>query len=412
MKETYRETGVNKIPKDWKIVEIRNIGEVVTGTTPSTKIEKFWGIGVPFVTPTDFTVSKYVHKTERNVTLEGADQGRLVSKEAVMVTCIASVGEVAMASSECITNQQINTIICNNEINPDYIYYTIVFRKNDLKRWAGITTSPIIKKSMFEKFPLSLPPLPEQRKIAEILSTVDEAIEKVDQAIEKTERIKKGLMQELLTKGIGHKEFKDTEIGRIPKEWEVVKLGDIGNLQYGFTASAKQNDTGIKFLRITDIKDDGSINWVQVPYCEINESDFEKNKLNTGDILFARIGSTTGKTCHIDKQVKGVFASYLIRFQGERNIDTKFLYYYTQSTIYWLQANKHKEGQLKKGLNATVLSNLKLQLPSLPEQINIVDILSGVDEQLVLLKQKKLEFERIKKGLMNDLLTGKRRVKA
>lgn len=195
----YKETEIGRIPKGWEVVRILDIGEVVTGTTPSTKVKEYWGEGYPFVTPTDFSDSKYVYGTERSVTLKGAKAARLIPNDSVMVTCIASVGEVSIASKVCITNQQINTIVFSKEIDSHYVYYTMLFRKKILKRWAGITTSPIIKKSLFEQFPLPLPPLCEQRKIAEILGTVDKRVELLKEKKQKFERIKKGLMNDLLT---------------------------------------------------------------------------------------------------------------------------------------------------------------------------------------------------------------------
>jgi len=104
-----------------------------------------------------------------------------------------------MSSGECLTNQQINSIICDKENNPHYIYYAMVFSKRRLKRWAGITTNPIVKKSLFELFPLPLPPLPEQQKIAEILSSVDKRIETLRKRKERLEKVKRGLMEDLLT---------------------------------------------------------------------------------------------------------------------------------------------------------------------------------------------------------------------
>ena len=195
----FKDTEIGRIPKEWEVVKVGEIGEVITGTTPSTKVKEYWGDGYLFVTPTDFSNNKYVHQTERSITPEGVEKARVIPKDSVMVTCIASVGEVAMSSEECITNQQINSIVCNEKTNPHYVYYAMKFRKNVLKRWAGITTSPIVKKSLFEKFPLPLPPLPEQQKIAEILSTVDKRLELLRNKKEKMERIKKGLMNDLLT---------------------------------------------------------------------------------------------------------------------------------------------------------------------------------------------------------------------
>jgi len=106
-------------------------------------------------------------------------------------------------------------------------------------------------------------------------------------------------------------EFKNTEIGRIPKDWDVVRLDELGELQYGYTASAIDKDTGKKLLRITDIGDYGQVVWKNVPHCEISQSNYKKYKLSIGDILFARIGATTGKSTYINKEINGVFASYI-----------------------------------------------------------------------------------------------------
>ena len=234
-KETnFKETAVGRIPKDWNVAKVVELGEVVTGTTPSTFNKEYWDGEYPFITPTDITEIKYVEKTERQVTQKGVERGRLIPKYSVLVTCIASIGKIALASEPCITNQQINAIICREGVDPHYVYYATAFRSNILKTWAGRTTNPIVKKSLFEKFPLVLPKTEnEQRTIAEVLSTVDEAIQKTSEVIGKTERLKKGLMQEFFTKGIGHNQFEDTEIGRIPKEWKVVRLGDHIELKSG-----------------------------------------------------------------------------------------------------------------------------------------------------------------------------------
>jgi len=195
-KETnFNTTSIGQMPKDWNVVTVEELGEVVTGTTPSTFNKEYWDGEYPFVTPTDITETKYVEKTERQVTQKGVERGRLIPKDSVLVTCIASIGKIALASEPCITNQQINAIVCKEKMNPHYVYYTTAFRGDILKTWAGRTTNPIVKKSLFEKFPLALPKnAKEQQRIAEVLSTVDEAIQKTSEVITKTERLKKGLM--------------------------------------------------------------------------------------------------------------------------------------------------------------------------------------------------------------------------
>jgi len=300
-------------------------------------------------------------------------------------------------------------------MNSLFLFYVLkhsCFRNKIISSMTGTTGRQRATKESVEKLLIPFPPLFEQRKIAEILSTVDQAIQKVMEAIDKTERLKKDLMQELLTKGIGHKEFKKTEIGMVPKDWEVVKLSEIGNLQYGYTASAIKRIEGVRFVRITDIDDSGKINWGSVPTCKIDKANYLKYKLNDGDILFARIGATTGKSALIDKEIDGVFASYLIRFKrNQEYLDSRFLHFFTQSNRYWLQVHKNKEGQLKKGINAKILAGLFVPLPPPSEQQKIAEILSSVDKRIETLRKRKERLEKVKRGLMEDLLTGKKRVK-
>lgn len=200
--------------------------------------------------------------------------------------------------------------------------------------------------------------------------------------------------------------FKDTSIGEIPKDWEVKELNDIGTFQYGYTTSAKNEDTGIKFLRITDIKENGTVDWDQVPFCSIGEKDYDKYELKEGDILFARIGATAGKTSYMNLKVSGIFASYLIRFQTKKELNSKYVFYFTQSRVYWSQAFRRREGQLKKGLNANTLSRLKIAIPhTYTEQQKIAEILSSVDDALSETREVITKTERLKQGLMQELLT-------
>src|SRR5699024_6714600 len=127
----------------------------------------------------------------------------------------------------CTTNQQINTIIPTKEFDYNYLYYSLLYKTNYIKTLSAMTAVPIINKGLFSKIKLTIPPLKEQQKIAAILSSVDEAIEKTEQIIEQTEKVKKGLMQELLTRGIGHTEFKESPVGRIPQKWEVAVFNDV-----------------------------------------------------------------------------------------------------------------------------------------------------------------------------------------
>ncbi len=410
-----KQTDIDRIPKNWKVLKIADIGEVITGTTPSTKVKEYWGEGYPFVTPTDFSDSKYVPKTERSVSPQGIRVARLIPKNTIMVTCIASVGEVSMASQECITNQQINSIISRRGIDPNYVYYAMLFRKGILKNWAGITTSPIIKKSLFEKFPIPLPPLPEQQKIAEVLGMMDEAIEKVDKAIEKTQRLKKGLMQELLTKGIGHKEFKDTKIGRIPKEWEVVKIHDLFDVETGTTPPTKKKEYW----------ENGNMNWFTPTDLSklINEIYIieSERKITKEAIKEVSMTILPGKSLILSTRAPvGYIAVTLDEAtfnQGCKGLVPKdfstlhseFYCYYLQNKKYILQMQSG--GSTFKELAKERIENFQAPKLSIKEQMEITKKIRTVDKQYELLQKRRNKFTKVKIGLMNDLLTGKKRVK-
>lgn len=409
----FKQTEIGKIPKDWGVVELSKIGGVITGTTPSTKVEEYWGKGYPFVTPTDFSGKKYVYDTGRTVTQNGVEKARVVPKDSIMVVCIASVGEVAMASTECITNQQINTIVCNKECDQNYIYYAMLSSKNRLRRWAGITTSPIIKKSLFEKFPIPVPPFPEQKKIAEILSTMDKAIEKVGEAIDKTQKLKKGLMQDLLTKGIGHKEFRDTKIGRIPREWEVTQLMEIAEINKDSIDPAR-NFPNDKFLYV-DIDSVENGTGVISNAKEIIGKDAPsraRRLMHYNDVLMSTVRPYLKAFAIVPQRFQNQICStgFAVLTCKEKASPLYLLHtLFTGSVMD--QCTRMMVGGQYPALNSSQVEKIRVPLPPLPEQRKIAEILSTADDRLELLRKRKKRLEKIKKGLMNDLLTGRKRVR-
>jgi len=200
-----KKTEIGEIPENWQVVKIKEIGEVITGSTPSTSIKDYWNGKIPFVTPSDFTNDKiYVCQTARKVTQEGAQKGKIIPKDTVLVVCIGStIGKIALSFEECITNQQINAIICNNSISePLFVYYFLFKNQRSLKNYAGVTAKPIVKKSLFETFPIPLLSLPEQKEIAEILKTIDEKIEIEQKKKETYEELFKTLLNKIMSQKI------------------------------------------------------------------------------------------------------------------------------------------------------------------------------------------------------------------
>ena len=294
-------------------------------------------------------------------------------------------------------------------INPEFLYYSVltdsfISKIEKLQRGASY---PAIRDSDLKAQIINIPPLPEQRKIAHVLSKVQKAIEQQDKLIRTTTELKKALMQKLFTEGTRGEPQRETEIGLVPVSWEVVNLIDVCEKpQYGFTDSASKEGNA-QFLRITDITDYG-VKWNKVPFC--NCPNYEKYELKNGDIVFARIGATTGKSYLIKNPHKSVYASYLIRVRCKDEILPEFLINYFETEQYWSQINARKGDNLKGGVNGSILSKLITPKPSLDEQEKIANIFMILDKKIAFALSKKQTLTALFKTLLHELMTGQRRV--
>ena len=182
----------------WRKVRLGEVGEIVTGSTPSTTKAEYWDGEYNFYSPADFDDSVYCGKTERTVTKAGMDTGRRIPENSIMVACIASIGKLSINRTEGITNQQINTIVPKTGYDYIFLYYLLLFNVEKIKGGAAQTTIPIINKEDFSNLEFSVPNLSEQRRIAAILSGLDAKIAAEEKVLEKYEKVKKGLMEKLL----------------------------------------------------------------------------------------------------------------------------------------------------------------------------------------------------------------------
>ena len=193
---------------------------------------------------------------------------------------------------------------------------------------------------------------------------------------------------------------------KLPQGWQIKKLGEVAKAIYGFTEKASFEEIGPKFLRITDIQNDG-VNWDTVPFCKISAIDMGKYQLNTGDIVFARTGATTGKSYLVNNPPESVFASYLIKVNiTDIRLSPEYLFLFFQTKTYWDKINAGISGSAQGGFNATKLSELEIPIPPLPEQQRIVSIL---DEAFAAIAKAKANAEqnlKNAKGLFASYLQG------
>ncbi|MBP2144051.1 type I restriction enzyme S subunit [Methanococcus voltae] len=190
-------TGKVRFPgfnEEWKEVKLGDISEIVTGTTPSTKLKEYYENGTyPWITPTDITYNKYISKSERYLTIQGLSKGRKLPSGSLLITCIASIGKNAILTKTGSCNQQINAILPSSKNNIEFLYYLIEYNKEYLLKYAGHSATPILNKKSFSNLKFTIPPLKEQEKIAEILSLQDKEIEILKEKLELLKMQKKGL---------------------------------------------------------------------------------------------------------------------------------------------------------------------------------------------------------------------------
>ena len=165
---------------DWTPKSLGDLGKIITGKTPSTKSTDYWNGDIPFVTPKDIQATKHILSTERTVSLEGlkAVRGSMLPDSAVCVSCIGNIGYLGITTQTSVSNQQINSIIVNNENDVDFVYYLLKSLWPFFKNYEGQSTAlSILNKTQFSKLSVLIPELCIQRKIASALSALDDKIE-------------------------------------------------------------------------------------------------------------------------------------------------------------------------------------------------------------------------------------------
>lgn len=303
----------------------------------------------------------------------------------------------------------------DEKVDIKWLYYFLDNYK--LERLNEATGVPSLSKANLDNIQIPLPTKQEQLKIAAILSTVDEAIEKTEAIIEQTEKVKKGLMQQLLMKGIGHTKFKKTEIGEIPENWEVMNIGRVCKEIYRYPTyyNIDYVEKGVPEIRGEMLKPNGEIdtNPENIRYIsEETASRFPRTKLEKHDIVLS-VRGTIGKVGIVPSELAGAnITANLIRLSPKEHIIDKIYFkYFLLSDKFKKSLEDISTATTIKTLKAPELKNIPIPVPDLIEQRKIVSIMKTIDKKLLNETTTLDKLNSIKKFLMQVLLTGKVRVK-
>jgi len=403
----FKQTEIGEIPADWEIACLgdENVTSIIMGQSPASSTYNSTKIGLPFYQgKADFGLKNPIPTKWCSEPLRIAEKGDL------LLSVRAPVGDVNVASEKCCIGRGIAAIRCENKCVDEYLFYVMVFSKPRLSSFSSGAIFKAINKETLISFKIPLPPKPEQQKIAYVLSKIQKAVENQEKTISYLQELKVATMAKLFREGTRGEPLQQTEIGEIPQSWEVKTLKDVCEKpQYGYTKSSSKKAIGPRFLRITDITQNG-VNWENVPFCKCSAEDFNKYQLIFGDILIARIGATTGKSFLIRECPKAIFASYLIRLRVKDGLNPEFLSYFMDSNIYWKQVGATKGQNLKGGMSGSVLSQIILPFPGGSEQQKIAHILSTIDKEMEIQNKKLNELNSLFNSVLHQLMTGKIRV--
>jgi type I restriction enzyme S subunit len=263
----------------------------------------------------------------------------------------------------------------------------------------------VLNTSVIKNLRTLIPPLPEQKKIASILISVDGVIENTQKQIDKLQDLKKATMNQLLTKGIGHTEFKDSELGRIPKSWEVAPIGDVTSFSQGIQVDVEQHhetedDSKVRFVRISDYTKSDE------PPRYIDSALALKGIVEKDDVVMIRYGEA-GRVC---RGIVGAIANNLFTIRPNPRLLKDYLYHYSASEEIRSKVEALSASSAMPAVSFSSLRTLKIKIPPVDEQDLIVSVISSLGRSIEMHSQKLSQTQSLKKSLMQDLLTGKVRV--
>ena len=422
VREGYKMTELGEIPSEWEIKsldeicdfkgrigwrgytkdDLREFGPLVIGATQISNYNR-----LDFANPTYLSKEKYEESPEIKVYLD----------DIILVKTGNTIGKVAIVDRK-IGDATINpnTVLLKNiKCFNKYLYYLIASEviQKPLKKSITVGAQPSVNQEMLKKILIPIPTEKEQEKISLILSVIDEEIDNVYELLERNKELKKGLMQKLLFNGIGHINLKKTEIGEIPKEWEIIKLSELAEIKRGASPRPINNpkwfseQKNVGWIRISDVTKTKKYLTKTEQY--LSEEGVCKSRLVKPNDLIMSICATVGKP--IILKMKACIHDGFILFDNldRDRINIDYLYYLLQKKEEEFKAM----GQIgtQANLNTNLVGSTLIPLPNIKEQEKITLILSEVDKKLEEYERKKQMLEELKKGLMQQLLVGKIRVK-
>lgn len=374
----------------WRKVKLGEVGEIISGGTPSTTNETFWDGDVLFVTPLDLGRKNKIDSTLRTISELGVknSSANRIKSHSLAISTRAPIGLMSIVNQDFTTNQGCKSIQFYDSYDSEFFYYYLSYNVEKIQLYGQGTTFMEISKTDFSNLEFTVPDLSAQRRIAAILASADKVIDSTRRLIEKYKKMKQGMMEDLLK----------------PKEgWKMVKLGEVGKISmckrvFSFETSTEGE---IPFYKIGTFGKTADA-FISKQLYEEYKSKFSYPKL--GDILISASG-TIGRTVIYDGEPAYFQDSNIIWIDNEEQIVLNQFLYYLYQTITWNLEGSTIARLYNDNFNKIEISvPYKNDKPDLAEQRRIAAILSGIDAKIAAEEKVLEKYEKVKKGLMERLL--------
>ena len=409
---------------EWKEVSLSEMGKTITGKTPSSQYPEDFGDEMPFITPSDSFEKKYINKSDRFLSRSGSDRlkEKIISPNSIMVTCIGSaMGKVAKNSLSSVTNQQINSIIVNENFDSDYIYYLLKNNYAVLRNAAsGSTAIPILNKTDFDnlRFKVELN-LNEQRKMVSILSTIDDKIEINNQINQELETMAKTLYDYWFVqfdfpdqngkpyKSSGGKMVYNQELKReIPEGWRVTKLNEVVDLISGYPFSSNDYVTSGKYklYTIKNVQDGYTVDKVDnyLDFIPSNMSD--ECQLRRGDLIMSLTGNVGRVGMVYEDDV--LLNQRVLKLNPINKTHKSFIYSFFRSDVTKAHLENMSTGTSQKNLSPIDIGNMMIPFPSESLLSKFVNNLNMLENNLV----ENQQLTQLRDWLLPMLMNGQVKV--
>ena len=384
---------------EWSVKTIKDLAMVIGGGTPDTSIKSFWDGDIQWFTPSEIGKNKYVDCSSRTISEEGLNNSsaKLLPPNTILLSSRATIGECSISLRECATNQGFQSLMAK-DCNTEFLYYLIQTKKKDLIRKSCGSTFLEISANEVRKIQGSVPSDAEQKKIAKLLSLLDERIAAQNKIIDKLQSLIKGLEDNLLDNPLWEKTYLRSFMQFFSTNslsWEQLSYeeGEIRNLHYGLIHGFQTR--GINSASLPMVKNEAKPK--QYTLCQV------------GDVAFADASEDTGEIAKSVEFVDTIEVDTICGLHTIHGRDIKnrtvvgFKGFAFNSRYFHNQIKRLAQGTKVFSITANNLSSCYVYLPDLETQKAIVELLKAYEAQLIVSRKTLKQYEKQKKYLLRQM---------